>query len=147
MREDVSTNGIHHVDIICFVGPYCSLYTFLCLQAYFAAYAVAVRYAIAKKTREVLKEGEDGSGINVTYPNIPDSMTLQEFALRMMMSEKAFDRIVIGASTMQDFQHHSHLMETLGSEENPLEAIDSLQTKESPERSEKAEDNSDNKNK
>jgi predicted aldo/keto reductase-like oxidoreductase len=75
--------------------------------------------------------------VEVTYPNIPDSMTLQEFALRRMLAEKAFDRIVIGASTMQDFQHQTHLMETLGSEENPLEVIDALQAKETKEKAEK----------
>jgi len=100
------------------------------IQAYFAAYAVAVRYAIAKKTREVLKGGEenDGNTLNVTYPHIPDSMTLQEFALRNMLAEKAFDRIVIGASTMQDFHHQTQLMEMLESEENPLDAIETSQT-------------------
>ncbi|KAG7348425.1 hypothetical protein IV203_017130 [Nitzschia inconspicua] len=107
------------------------------LQAYFAAYAVAVRYAIAKKTREVLKEGEDGSGTGVTYPQIPDSMTLQEFALRQMLAEKAFDRIVIGASTMQDFHHQVHIMETVGSEENPLKAIDALVAEETRENAKK----------
>lgn len=103
------------------------------LQAYFAAYAVAVRYAIAKKTREILKEGEDGGG-HVSYPNIPDSMTLQEFALRRMLAEKAFDRLVIGASTMQDFQHQTLLMGKIGEEENPLDAIDALQAKETKEK-------------
>jgi hypothetical protein len=75
---------------------------------------VAVRYAIAKKTREVLKEGEENSGIS--YPNIPDDMTLQEFALRSMLAEDAFDRIVIGASTLQDFENQTSLMEMLQSE-------------------------------
>ena len=105
----------------------CVLYA----KAYFAAYAVAVRYAIAKKTREVLKEGEDGSGVDVTYPDIPEGMTLQEYALRRLLAEKAFDRIVIGASTMQDFHHQAHLMEVLGSEQDPLEAIESMNAKES----------------
>jgi hypothetical protein len=111
------------------------------LQAYFAAYAVAVRYAIAKKTREVLKKGEYGSGVNVMYPNIPDSMTLQEFALRKMLAEKAFDRIVIGASTMQDFHHQTYLMEILGAEENPLDAIESPKASERKGKEEKDEDN------
>ncbi|KAL3916996.1 MAG: hypothetical protein SGILL_004919 [Bacillariaceae sp.] len=101
------------------------------LQAYFAAYAVAVRYAIAKKTREVLKNGEDESVVNVTYSNIPDNMTLQEYALRRMLAEKAFDHIVMGASTMQDFHHQTHLMEVLGAEENPLEGIESAKKSQS----------------
>jgi hypothetical protein len=95
-------------------------------QAYFAAYAVAVRYAIAKQTRKVLKEGEKESRSSITYPNIPQSMTLQEFALRHMLSEKCFDRIVIGASTMQDFRHQTQLMEHIGLDDSPLDAIEAM---------------------
>lgn len=96
------------------------------LQAYFAAYAVAVRYSIAIKTREVLKEGEtvNNSITGITYPDIPDHITLQDYALRHMLTEKCFDRIVIGASTMQDFDHQTQLMESIESEEGtPLDAI------------------------
>jgi len=99
------------------------------LQAYFAAYAVAVRYAIATKTREVLKEGEtvNNTSTGITYPNIPQTMTLQDYALRHMLTEKCFDRIVIGASTMQDFDHQTQLMGTIGSgEEHPLDEIFSV---------------------
>jgi hypothetical protein len=97
------------------------------LQAYFAAYAVAVRYAIAKKTRQVLKEGEKerkSKTSGITYPDIPQGMTLQEFALRHMLAEKCFDRIVIGASTMQDFQNQMYLFGKIGSEDSPLDAIE-----------------------
>jgi len=100
------------------------------LQAYFAAYAVAVRYAIAKKTREVLREGEKESSSSITYPDIPQSMSLQEYALRHMMSEKCFDRIVIGASTMQDFQHQTELMEAIDCVEYPLDEISSAEESE-----------------
>merc|ERR1712194_438099 len=96
------------------------------LQTYFAAYAVAVRYAIATKTREVLKQGEsmNSGGTGITYPNIPHSMTLQEYALRHMLSERCFDRIVIGASTMQDFEHQTQLMKNIDAdEEHPLDKI------------------------
>mmetsp|Transcript_23199 Transcript_23199/g.50718 ORF Transcript_23199/g.50718 Transcript_23199/m.50718 type:complete len:622 (+) Transcript_23199:64-1929(+) len=104
------------------------------LQAYFAAYAVAVRYAIATKTREVLKGGEMGNQgsvstttTGITYPDIPQSMTLQEYALRHMLAEKCFDRIVIGASTMQDFDHQTQLMDAIDSgEEHPLEELLSI---------------------
>jgi hypothetical protein len=89
------------------------------LSAYFAAYAVAVRYAIAKKTRDVLQKGEGGS--TVTYPDIPQSMTLQEYALRHLVADKTFSRIIIGASTMQHFIHQTELMETIG--ESPLDAV------------------------
>jgi hypothetical protein len=96
------------------------------LQAYFAAYAVAVRYAIAKKTRKVLKEGEtsgSSSSSSPTYSDIPSSMPLQEYAVRHMMADACFDRIVIGASTMQDFRHQTELMEMISSDESPLDAI------------------------
>jgi len=96
------------------------------LQAYFAAYAVAVRYAIATKTREVLKGGEMGSkaSTGITYPNIPQGITLQEYALRHMLAEKCFDRIVIGASTMQDFDHQTQLMNAIDyGKEHPLDEL------------------------
>ena len=96
------------------------------LKTYFAAYAVAVRYAIATKTREVLKRGEsaNNTGAGITYPDIPQSMTLQEYALRHMLSEKTFNRIVIGASTMQDFDHQTKLMMNIDAEEaHPLDKI------------------------
>jgi hypothetical protein len=101
------------------------------LQAYFAAYAVAVRYAIAKKTRKVLKKGDEGSSSSssssstsgVTYPDIPQSMTLQEYSLRHMLADKSLSRIVIGASTLQDFEHQTELMEMIASDEAPLDAI------------------------
>mmetsp|Transcript_32830 Transcript_32830/g.37778 ORF Transcript_32830/g.37778 Transcript_32830/m.37778 type:complete len:586 (+) Transcript_32830:53-1810(+) len=103
------------------------------LQAYFAAYAVAVRYAIAKKTREVLREGEKENSSGITYPDIPQSMPLQEYALRHMLSEKCFDRIVIGASTMQDFQHQTELMEAIDCVEYPLDEISSAEESEKTE--------------
>jgi hypothetical protein len=102
------------------------------LQAYFAAYAVAVRYAIAKKTRKVLKKGDEGSSSSssssstssgVTYPDIPQSMTLQEYSLRHMLADKSLSRIVIGASTLQDFEHQTELMEMIAADEAPLDAI------------------------
>jgi hypothetical protein len=96
------------------------------LQAYFAAYAIAVRYAIAKKTRQLLKKG-DGDSITIsgapTYPDIPQSMTLQEYSLRHMLADKCMSRIVTGASTMQDFRNQTELIEKISSEESPLDAI------------------------
>jgi hypothetical protein len=103
------------------------------LSAYFAAYAVAVRYAIAKKTRDVLHKGEGGS--TVTYPDIPQSMTLQEYAMRHLVADKAFSRIIIGAPTMQDFLHQTELMEAIG--ESPLDAVEKANEAEA----EKPEDN------
>lgn len=95
------------------------------LSAFFAAYAVAVRYAIAKNTREVLQHGEGAGGSSmtstVTYPDIPKSMTLQEYSLRHLLADKTFSRVIIGASTMQDFSHQTQLMEEIG--DSPLDAI------------------------
>lgn len=99
------------------------------LSAFFAAYAVAVRYAIAKNTRQVLQHGEGSVGktrkdtmtSTVTYPDIPKSMTLQEYALRHMLADKTFSRVIIGASTMQDFKHQTKLIEEIG--DSPLDAI------------------------
>ena len=120
---------------------------YIVLQAYFAAYAVAVRYAIAKKTREVLKEGETGNSTGITYPDIPQSMILQDYALRHMLAERCFDRIVIGASTMQDFDHQTQLMEAIDSgEEHPLDEILSsvVESSEKDEASGEADPSSDN---
>lgn len=88
-----------------------------------------MRYAIATKTREVLKEGETGinPSTGITYSDIPQSMTLQDYALRHMVAETSFDRVVIGASTMQDFDNQTELMATIDSEgENPLDKIAAL---------------------
>lgn len=100
------------------------------LQAYFAAYAVAVRYSIAKKTRQILKEGEptmtSATGRGTTYSDIPPSMTLQDYALRHLLADSCFDRLVIGASSMQDFVHQTQLMEEIADEDaaSPLDAIE-----------------------
>ena len=95
------------------------------LQAYFAAYAVAVRFAIAKKTRQVLCEGEMQAEMSTPkYPDIPSSMSLQEYSVRRMLAEPAFDRIIAGASTLQDFSHLVQLIEDIGTENgSPLDAI------------------------
>lgn len=93
------------------------------LQAYFAAYAVAVRFAIAKKTRQVLREGEKHASTPM-YPDIPSTMSLQEYSVRHMLAEPSFDRIIAGASTLQDFSHMIQLIETISSEKtSPLDAI------------------------
>ena len=95
------------------------------LQAYFAAYAVAVRYAIAKQTRKVLGEGEDdnNSGKIIAYPDIPQLMKLQEYSLRRMLMEKSFDRIVVGASTIPQFCHQTQLMEDIYSSPSSIEEV------------------------
>jgi len=96
------------------------------LQAYFAAYAVAVRFSIAKKTRQVLKDGEQQQGGVSTpkYSDIPPTMSLQEYSIRKMLAEPAFDRIIAGASTLQDFKVLVELIGMISNEnESPLDAI------------------------
>ena len=62
-------------------------------------------------------------GSGATYSDIPQSMTLQEYSLRHMLAEKCLTRIIMGASTMQDFEHQIELMQKISSDEDPLEAI------------------------
>jgi len=69
------------------------------LQSFFGAYALAVKYAIAKNTRKLLREGEaassggkgGGGGGGITVPRsfsedeLPQQMRLQEFGLRYVL--------------------------------------------------------------
>jgi hypothetical protein len=50
-------------------------------------------------------------------------MSLQEYAMRHMLAESAFDRIVVGASTLQEFSHLLQLIGTISTELSPLDAI------------------------
>jgi len=115
------------------------------LQAYFAAYAVAVRYSIAKKTRQVLRKGESSS--SPTYPDIPSTMALQEYALRKMLADSTFDRLIVGASTLQDFRHQTDLIEMISEDKDPLEAINKANdavTKEKKKQEEKKQEEKEN---
>eukprot|EP00527_Entomoneis_sp_CCMP2396_P002251 CAMPEP_0198146094 /NCGR_PEP_ID=MMETSP1443-20131203/27335_1 /TAXON_ID=186043 /ORGANISM="Entomoneis sp., Strain CCMP2396" /LENGTH=589 /DNA_ID=CAMNT_0043809929 /DNA_START=147 /DNA_END=1916 /DNA_ORIENTATION=+ len=76
------------------------------LKSFFAAYSLAVRHAIARNTRKLLKEGESANSTDMTvktptYPDLPSSMRLQEFAIRFLLSQKQgnkalVDKIVVG---------------------------------------------------
>ena len=79
------------------------------LRSFFAAYSLAVRHAIARNTRTLLKEGESANAATAlptpTYPDLPDTMRLQEYALRFLLSEKSeatgkalIDKIIIGCN-------------------------------------------------
>ena len=96
------------------------------LQAFFAAYGVAVRYAIAKRTRQLLLTGgEDGSGI--VYEDLPEKMKLQEYALRKLMAEPAFTRLIIGASDPRDLLEDLDIVHMVASEGgSPLDTIKKL---------------------
>ena len=107
------------------------------LQAYFAAYGVAVRYAIAKRTRELLKHGgDDGKGVK--YEDIPNQMKLQEYALRHLLAEPALDRIVVGSYSKEDLFENLQLFQQIQSESgSPLDVIQQLYAKELEEQEEK----------
>ena len=73
------------------------------LQSFFVAHGAAVRHAIAKTTRELLKEGGDG----VPPYEVPDDVTLQEFALQHLLRQKQIDKVIVGCPQAE------HVLEAL----------------------------------
>eukprot|EP00540_Astrosyne_radiata_P003567 CAMPEP_0116832796 /NCGR_PEP_ID=MMETSP0418-20121206/6089_1 /TAXON_ID=1158023 /ORGANISM="Astrosyne radiata, Strain 13vi08-1A" /LENGTH=507 /DNA_ID=CAMNT_0004462193 /DNA_START=45 /DNA_END=1568 /DNA_ORIENTATION=- len=65
------------------------------LQNFFAAHGMAIRHAIAKNTRALLKKGGEG----VDAYDIPPEMSLQEYALQFLAKEAAIDKIIVGCKT------------------------------------------------
>mmetsp|Transcript_21704 Transcript_21704/g.60289 ORF Transcript_21704/g.60289 Transcript_21704/m.60289 type:complete len:698 (-) Transcript_21704:904-2997(-) len=63
------------------------------LEAFFGCYSLAVRYSIARNTRQLLKQGEGdlllggGGSATPTYPDLPDDQRLQEVALGFLLSQ------------------------------------------------------------
>jgi predicted aldo/keto reductase-like oxidoreductase len=116
------------------------------LQSFFAAYGAAVRYAIAKRTRQLLKKGGDKElesdqiGKTEIYPDIPDGMLLQEYALRYLLSESAFTRLIVGASSTSDLIQNLEVFEEISKETgSPMEKCELLRKEEEIRR---GEDNS-----
>ena len=101
------------------------------LQAFFVAYGLAVRYQIASKTRQLLtptkakkdkdqddseaeesssesseetatKESSPDSSSTRKY-DIPSDMTLQEYAFRFVLKDPAISRVIVGASSIDEF--------------------------------------------
>lgn len=71
------------------------------LQRFFQAHGTAVRYSIARTTRQLLKKGGDG----VQQYEISEDMTMQEFAIRFLLEQQCdgeyvegplIDRIIVG---------------------------------------------------
>mmetsp|Transcript_2164 Transcript_2164/g.4965 ORF Transcript_2164/g.4965 Transcript_2164/m.4965 type:complete len:655 (-) Transcript_2164:877-2841(-) len=62
------------------------------LQSFFVAHGGAVRHAIAKTTRKLLQEGGDG----VKSYDVPEGLTLQEFALQHLLKQKQVDKVIVG---------------------------------------------------
>ena len=67
------------------------------LQTFFGAYSLAVRYAIAKNTRQVLVEG-DKDGSAPKYPDLSPDVALQEYALHFLLQAKCIDKFLVGFS-------------------------------------------------
>lgn len=72
------------------------------LQSFFSAYSLAVRYSIAKHTREYLVGGEVPK-----YSNLAEDVRLQEFGLQHVMEPNVFDRVVVGCTQVD------HVMDNL----------------------------------
>jgi len=67
------------------------------LEMFFKCYALAVRYSIARNTRELLKQGgDDGKGYK--YDSIPDDEKLQDYALKYLLKERAISKVVVGTT-------------------------------------------------
>jgi hypothetical protein len=67
------------------------------LEVFFKSYSLAVRYSIARNTRQLLKTGgDDGKGYH--YNHMPQEEKLQDFALRYLMKEDAISKVIVGAT-------------------------------------------------
>ena len=73
------------------------------LQSFFVAHGAAVRHAIAKTTRDLLKEGGDG----VPPYEVPDDATLQQYALQHLLKQKQIDKVIVGCPQAE------HVLEAL----------------------------------
>jgi len=73
------------------------------LQSFFVAHGAAVRHVIAKTTRGLLREGGDG----VPPYEIPDDVTLQEFALQHLLKQKQIGKVIVGCPKAE------HVLEAL----------------------------------
>lgn len=91
------------------------------LQRFFQAHANAVRFSIAKNTRNFLVEGENG----VQKYEIPATQTMQEFAIRFLIHQQSkgpfirnnvlFDRVVVGCPRVE------HVIEAISAADRKLE--------------------------
>jgi hypothetical protein len=67
------------------------------LQSFFGAYALAVRYSMARNTRELLTEGGDDRTAP-TYPDLKPEVRLQEYALHFLLKAGTIDKFLVGFS-------------------------------------------------
>ena len=77
------------------------------LQAFFQAHGLAVRHAIARNTRKLLKQGGDG----VPPYEIPNEMRLQEYALQHILDEPAFAKVVVGCMKPEEVRDNVEIDE------------------------------------
>ena len=69
------------------------------LKSFFGAYSLAVRYWIARNTRQLLTTGDEKDSNSPTYPDLPQTTRLQEYALQFLLKEsQVVDKIIVGAS-------------------------------------------------
>ena len=73
------------------------------LQSFFVAHGAAVRHAIAKTTRDLLKQGGNG----VPPYEVPDDATLQQYALQHLLKQKQIDKVIVGCPQAE------HVLEAL----------------------------------
>ncbi|CAB9506553.1 Aldo keto reductase [Seminavis robusta] len=67
------------------------------LEMFFKSYSLAVRYSIARNTRQLLQSGgDDGQGYR--YEDIPQDEKLQDYALKYLLKEKAISKVIVGAT-------------------------------------------------
>jgi hypothetical protein len=90
------------------------------LERFFAAYAVAVRHAVAKNTRALLKGGAAGRGglAQASAPtyDLPDEMRLQEFGLRFVLREPTIAKVIAGATEVDQVVENVGIAERWASE-------------------------------
>lgn len=67
------------------------------LGMFFKCYSLAVRYSIARNTRNLLQSGGDDSR-GCKYESIPDEEKLQDYALKYLLKEAAISKVIVGAT-------------------------------------------------
>ena len=82
------------------------------LQAFFMMHGAAVRHAVAKTTRKLLREGGEG----VPPYHIPDTQKLQDFALQWLLrhDENIVSKVIVGCPKPQ------HVMEAVNAADSVL---------------------------
>jgi hypothetical protein len=97
------------------------------LERFFAAYTIAVRHAVAKNTRALLRGGEGAASTggaragaeavasiptsSVPAYDIPDEMRLQEFGLRFLLGEPAISKVIVGATEVDQVVENVGIVE------------------------------------